>query len=115
MTEVGASELPTRILDLTSSRAATELGVTGELFTMADYTVPQLWAAAAHTAGHEGLRYTPRFSPYAGAVAVFGAQGPDARAVGRATPLRDVLTEADVDVVAIPPSGRLTMVAPPER
>lgn len=69
-----------RLADLQSRRAA-RFGVTRELEVMVPYAVPQRWAAALDRAGHDGVRYGPRFTPgEASSVAAFDEAG------GRAWP-----------------------------
>lgn len=79
VTTVAARELPGSAADLVAPGAAHSFRVTGELFTMPDYAVPQAWAAAVRSAGHEALLSTPRFSPHGRAIAVFGPRGPHPR------------------------------------
>ena len=63
------------VADLQSRRAAA-YGVTRELEVMVPYAVPQAWAAGFDSAGHDGVRYGPRFTPgEASSVAAFGAEG----------------------------------------
>jgi hypothetical protein len=51
-------------------------GVTRELETMVPYAVPQAWARGLESAGFEGVRYGPRFTPgERSAVALFGEAG----------------------------------------
>ena len=113
VTAIETATLPDRVANLRSKRAAADYGVTGELFTMSDYTVPQDWAKALHAIGHEGLHYTPRFSPYGKAIAVFGPEGSQPRSVSGTQALREVLDAAHVPVIDIPPSSGLTYASPP--
>lgn len=58
------------------SRDAVSFGVTRELETMVPYAVPQAWARAFDSAGLEGVRYGPRFTPGdCSAVALFDMGG----------------------------------------
>ena len=113
ITTMNTSDLPGKAVNLLAKRAATHFGVTGELFTMSDYSVPQAWAAAIHQAGHAALVYTPRFSPSGRAIAVFGPHGPHPQPTVRTQPLRDVLRSAGIPVAAIPPARALRFIAPP--
>lgn len=115
VTKVDTSSLPGTVANLVAKRAATHFGITGELFTMPDYSVPQAWADALHQAGHKALVYTPRFSPHGRAIAVFGPQGPQPQPTASTQSLRDLLRAARVPVVDIPPSSALTFVTPPAR
>ena len=112
VTTVDAADLPATAVHLLAERAATR-GVTGELFTMADYSVPQAWARAIHDQGHPALVYTPRFSPSGRAIAVFGPQGPRPTATTSAQPLAAVLCSAGVRIAAIPPASAVRFVRPP--
>lgn len=113
VTKVETGTLPDRLANLISERAAADFGVTGELFTMSDYTVPQDWARALHSQGHKGLHYTPRFSPHGKAIAVFEPEGPQPGPVSNTQTLRDVLDKAHVAVVDIPTSTGLRFVKTP--
>ena len=110
---VETSTLPATAGNLTAARSHTHFGVTGELFTMSDYGVTQAWAAAIHDAGHDGLVYTPRFSPNGRAFAAFGPQGAHPRAVVSTRTLQEVLDRAQVTVVDTPLRSALTVVDPP--
>lgn len=109
---IDTATLPDRAVNLVVKRAATHFQVTGELFTMADYSVPQAWADAIHRAGHAALLYTPRFSPSGRAIAAFGPQGPQLQPTTRRQPLKDVLDDAGISVVSIPPASALRFVKP---
>lgn len=50
---------PRVLADLTSN-AATQFGVTAEIFTTGNYQLTQLWAAALRSAGFSGIRYWAR-------------------------------------------------------
>ena len=113
VTTVDVADLPATAVHLLAERAATRFGVTGELFTMADCSVPQAWARAIHDHGHSALVCTPRFSPSARAIAVFGAQGPAPTATTSAQPLAAVLHSAGVHVAAIPPASAMRFVRAP--
>lgn len=113
ITTIATASLPDKVVNLLAKRAATHFGVTGELFTMPDYAVPQAWAAAIHQAEHQALVYTPRFSPPGRAIAVFGPQGPHPQTTASSQPLRDVLHRAGIAVAAIPSASALTFAAPP--
>lgn len=112
VTTVAVATLPRRAVNLIGTRAATHFKVTGELFTMPDYSVPQDWANAIHRAGHSALVYTPRFSPSGRAIAVFGPQGPQPKPTTSTQPLTAVLDDAGVAVVDIPPASALRFVKP---
>lgn len=114
VTTINAADLPARAANLVAKRAATHFGVTGELFTMPDYTVPQAWADAIHQAGHTALLYTPRFSPQGRGIAVFGAHGPQPGPTTTMQPLTDVLGSEGITVVGIPPVSALRFVQPPD-
>ena len=63
------------VADLQSRRAAAH-GVTRELEVMVPYAVPQAWAVAFDSAGMDGVRYGPRFTPgAASSLAAFGEEG----------------------------------------
>lgn len=115
VTMVEAAALPSRAVNLITRRAAARFGVTGELFTMSDYSIPQAWAHAIHDQGHAALLYTPRFSPYGRAVATFGPRGPRPNATTSTQPLADVLRSAGVLIAAIPPASAMRFVKPPAR
>jgi hypothetical protein len=110
---IEATSLPDRAVNLVGKRAATHFGVTGELFTMSDYAVPQAWADAIHQSGHSALVYTPRFSPQGRAIAAFGGQGPQPKPTTGTQPLMDVLEGEGIAVVGIPPASALPFVKPP--
>jgi hypothetical protein len=65
------------VLADTASRRAAGFGVTNELAGMADYAIPQAWAAALHAQQFGGIAYRLRFDPgaTAGGVALFGSAG----------------------------------------
>lgn len=109
VTEIDGHLLPRRAANLASRRAGV-LGVTGELFTMSDYTIPQQWAAAIRALRYDALRYTPRFSPGGRAVAHFGPGGPRPRPVVKHQPLRRVLGQVGVTIAEIPASPTLTII-----
>lgn len=111
VTEIVAGHLPSAAANLTS-RKVSAVGVTGELFTMSDYSVPQQWALALRAIGHDGIHYNPRFSPGGRAIACFGKSGPSPQPVVGHTPLRTVLTRAGVTVADIPPSDTLNIIDP---
>jgi RES domain len=104
--------LPGKVVNLLARRAASHFGVTGELFTRSDYSVPQAWAAAIHHAGYDGLVYAPRFTPSGKAIAIFGLHGAHPRPVSHQRPLIGVLEAAGVPVVDIPPASALTYATP---
>ena len=78
-----ASAPALRLADLTSTRSYA-FGVTAEISTSADYTLPQRWAAALELTGVDGLWGTCRHDPSSRAhnVAVFGAAGTQTRRAG---------------------------------
>lgn len=115
VTTIDTATLPAKVANLLAKRASTHFGVTSELFTMSDYIVPQAWAHALRGQGHQGLTYTPRFSPRGRAVAVFGPEGAHPRAVGGIQSLREVLDAACVPIADIPAFGALTVTAPARR
>jgi hypothetical protein len=100
-------------VNLVGERAAKHFGITGELFTMSDYSVPQDWANAIHCAGRAALLYTPRFSPQGRAIATFGPQGAQPKPTVRMQTLRDVLEKEGVPVTGIPAASALRFVTPP--
>ena len=110
---VPADDLPDGAAELRATRAASAFGVTSELFTMSDYSVPQAWASSISNAGYDALVYTPRFSPGATAVSVFGPQGAKALTTAGLHSLSDVLRGAGIDVAPIPPASALTYATPP--
>jgi hypothetical protein len=112
VTTIDTAGLPDKAVNLVLKRAATHFQVTGELFTMSDYSVPQAWANAIHQAGHAALIYTPRFSPSGRAIAAFGPRGPHLRPTSSTQPLRAVLDDAGLEVVGIPPASALRFVTP---
>lgn len=69
-----------RLVDTTAPRAYA-FGVTGEISTIPDYTLPQQWASAARRYGADGLLAYCRHDPSLNArnVAVFGPAGRPAR------------------------------------
>jgi hypothetical protein len=111
VTQIDGTLLPRRSANL-ASRRANRIGVTGELFTMTDYTIPQQWAAAVHDLGYAALRYTPRFTPGGQAVAHFGPAGPQPRPVADHVPLRHILDRLGVRVANTPASPTLTIIEP---
>lgn len=113
VTTVAAEELPASAADLLAPEAAHRFRVTGELFTMPDYSVPQAWAAAIRDAGHEALLYTPRFSPGSRAIAAFGPRGSQPRDVVRREWLSDVLDAAGIEVEEVPSAAAVRIEAPP--
>jgi hypothetical protein len=113
VTTIETGELPSKVVNLLARRAATHFGVTGELFTMSDHAMGQVWAAAIGAAGHHGLIYTPRFSPGEKAIAVFGPQGPHPQPVVSHRTLRDVLKAAKVPITPVPTSTGITFKSPP--
>lgn len=104
------------VADATAQRA-TRFGITRELGTVVPYDLPRRWARALREAGHDGLRYWPRFSvsPAFRALALFGHAGehlsrpidPDPR------PGRAAAAAAGVRVVDRPRS--LPISSPPAR
>lgn len=66
-----------RILADLTSNAATQHGVTAEIFTTGQYQLTQLWAAALHAAGYDGLRYWARhdLAHTHGCIALFDTAG----------------------------------------
>lgn len=111
VTKVNANLLPQEAANLTSPRAGV-IGVTGELFTMWDYTIPQQWALTIRRFGHNALLYTPRFTPGAKAVASFGPTGPHPQAVLTRTPLQHVLDRVGIRIAHPPTSTHLTILDP---
>jgi hypothetical protein len=93
----------------TTVRAARGFGVTAELASITPYDLPQRWAAAFATAGHQGVRYRVRHDPGGSrALALFGAAGerrqwPTGRRQEVDDDLLDRLTkETGVQVAPIP-------------
>ena len=113
VSEVDPGDLPPAAADLLAPQAATAFGVTGELFTMPDYSVPQHWARASRAAGHAAVVYTPRFSPFGRAIAVFDASGPRAQATTGRRPLAQVLAIHGIQVAPIPRTPGMTFVQAP--
>ncbi len=103
---------PHRVADLTARRA-TRFGATRELETMVPYAVPQAWARAFAAAGHEGVRYGPRFSTGAvTSLAVFGEAGSGAGAVDP-QPVPAVDLPGAPSPLRPPRRDELTVVKPP--
>lgn len=95
------------------SRAAGEYGVTRELETMVPYAVPQAWARALDRAGHQGVRYGPRFTPGdCSAVALFDDAGARDWAVDDA-PAPAAQVPGGPAIVPTPRRADLTVVRPP--
>jgi RES domain len=113
VTTIETRELPDTAANLLASGAAPSFRITGELFTMSDYSVPQAWAAAIRGAGHEALLYTPRFSPGGRAIAAFGPAGSHPRPVVRREWLSDVLAGMGLLVEKIPSATAVRIVVPP--
>jgi len=112
ITTIDVVSLPHRAVNLVAKRAATHFQITGELFTMSDYSVPQGWADAIHHAGHAALVYTPRFSPSGRALAAFGPEGSHPQPTASAQPLTKVLDDEGIVVIGIPPANALRFVKP---
>lgn len=103
---------PCAVADL-QSRDATSFGVTRELETMVPYAVPHTWARAFDTAGLDGVRYGPRFTPGDGsAVALFGDAGDPGWATDPAPVPADRVAGA-LRIVPTPRRADLTVVRPP--
>lgn len=113
ISQVDPGDLPAGAADLLAPQAATAFRVTGELFTMQDSSVPQHWARASRAAGHDALTYTPRFSPFGRAVAVFGASGPRAQATTGRRSLAQVLAGEGIRIAPIPRTTGMTFVQAP--
>src|SRR5690625_7984396 len=64
------------VADFTAT-ASLAAGVTGELSAVPDCGLSQAWAKACASAGFDGLKYAPRFTPGGGgaAYALFGEAG----------------------------------------
>jgi RES domain len=93
--------------------AAGSYGVTRELETMVPYAVPQAWAQALDSAGHDGVAYGPRFTPGDGsAVAVFDEAGARDWAVDPA-PVPAAEVPGAPPVMVTPRRADLTVVRPP--
>lgn len=103
--KVSALPLTEAVADATVQRA-TRFGVTREIGTVVPYDLPQRWAARLHAAGHDGLRYWPRFStsPAFRAVALFGPAGADATRPPDPAPLlgRAAARKAGITVIDLP-------------
>ncbi len=92
---------------------AGSFGVTRELETMVPYAVPQAWARALDSAGHDGVAYGPRFTPGdSSAVAVFGEEGSRDWPVDPAPVPAGDLPGAP-PVMVTPRRADLTVVRPP--
>lgn len=111
VTTADSAVMPPNAADLAAPDAGTQ-GVTGELFAMSDYPVPQRWARALHAAGHHAILYTPRFTPGGQALAIFGPAGARPGPIIRHTPLREVLEDIGVTVAPIPGTTGLIIVDP---
>ena len=95
------------------SREAARFGVTRELESMVPYTVPQAWARAFASAGLDGVRYGPRFTPGEGsAVALFGEAG-DAGWATDPDPVPAQRVPGAPRTVPPPRRADLTVVRPP--
>ncbi len=109
-----------RLADVTAARAYS-FGVTAELSTIDDYTLPQQWALALHAHGAEALRGTCRHDPTSRAhnIAVFGSAGRAARRRGWRTSRGPVetdlalLSELAGLGVRVPPVPRTVSVTTP--
>lgn len=114
--DVVVSALPAprawRVADLQVAAAA-PYGVTRELETMVPYAVPQAWAEAFDTLGHDGVAYGPRFTPGdSSAVAVFDEAG--ARDWPQdASPVPASELPGAPTVLVTPRRADLTVVRPP--
>lgn len=86
-----------RMASLEDPRANREFGVLGELDAMADYAVPQRWAASIADGGLDGIAYRARFSGPGrpNAYAFFGDAGVDA-----SRPVDAAVTDVDATVCA---------------
>lgn len=89
-----------------TARGAAGFGITRELGAMVPYDLPQRWATALHRAGHQALRYWPRFSNAADmtALALFGTSGADGGRSIDVTPMsgRDACRAARIAVIGLP-------------
>ena len=103
-----STDLPATAVNLLVKHAATR-GITGELLTMPDHSVPQAWAQAIHEQGHPAFVYTPR-SPSGRAIAAFGPEVLRPSAATSTQPLVDVLRHRTQHRVR-PNLGRLRDVA----
>lgn len=111
VTTIDGALLPSHAANMKSSRGGL-LGITGELFTMSDYSIPQAWALALAALGHDALLYPPRFTPGGEALAVFGDSGAQPAPIVESVPLADVLDEMSVKVASVPGYGELEIVDP---
>lgn len=111
VSEVDGHFVPARAVDLTHERGGV-LGITGELFTMSGYYLPQAWALALHLLGYEAVLYPPRFAPGGEALACFGPSGPASQPVADSVPLREVLADIGVRVSPIPSTAQIEIVTP---
>ncbi len=99
----------------TTTRDASDFGVTRELATITPYALTQRWAAALSTAGYDGLTYWPRFAlgSLLYSLGLFGQAGADATRPTDPDPMpgRKAAEAARVAVVGIPRS--LPTIPPP--
>ncbi|MDR1214717.1 MAG: RES family NAD+ phosphorylase [Propionibacteriaceae bacterium] len=102
-----------RCAHLASAQAA-GFGLTKELVTMSDYTVPQAWAQVFDRAGFQGLRYGSRFTTGpATAWALFGRAGSGQRpapVVRRRWSGPEACRRAGLTVLGPPPAAALKLI-----
>jgi hypothetical protein len=105
------AEPPPLHLANTLALAARRFGVTGELSTIADYTLPHRWASALAAVGFAGLVGICRHDPSLTArnVAVFGPAGAPARRAGwrtsRTALETDTALAAELDQLGVRVAG----------
>ena len=105
------------LADLTSN-AATQFGVTAEIFTTGNYQRTQLWAAALRAAGYDGIRYWARhdLAHTHGCIALFDTAGehtgatPHDFTVTTTSPLTD---RADLTTALRQDTGIVILPIPP--
>ena len=105
------------LADLTSN-AATQFGVTAEIFTTGNYQRTQLWAVALRAAGYDGIRYWARhdLAHTHGCIALFDTAGehtgatPHDFTVTTTSPLTD---RADLTTALRQDTGIVVLPVPP--
>ncbi|MCU1529515.1 MAG: hypothetical protein JWP75_3278, partial [Frondihabitans sp.] len=100
-----------------SGSGVARYGVTSELTTMGDYSVPQQWALRLHDEGFDAIRYNSRFAPGTESWALFGPAGPhDSLGVDEHAGVAgiDAVLAAGIDVDPLPPrKSSVRLVADP--
>lgn len=127
----GGGRAPARLIDDTAvtvviaphSRAANledpgvaAYPITGELVTMAEYSITRAWAGAFDRARFDAIHYRGRFSHAAGVAcwALFGDAGQQSYPIGGTSSGRDICELAGIAVMPPPPTDASTLrVIPP--